>query len=97
MPGYSGTPLPKKLGIKEGFRAALLHAPDDVRTQLRETLNGCEVVREACNALDFAMVFTESRAELAKEFKRVAKELAPGGNALGELAEEDFWRENGSE
>ena len=79
MPGYSGTPLPIKLGIKEGFRAALVHAPDDVRTQLRAALSGCEVARDACGALDFAMVFTESRAELAKEFKRVAKELAPAG------------------
>jgi hypothetical protein len=79
MPGYSGTPLPKKLGIKEGFRAALVHAPEDVRAELRETLSGCEVVHEARNGLDFAMVFTESRAELAKEFKRVAKELAPAG------------------
>ena len=29
--GYSGTPLPKKLGIKPGMTVALLHAPEDVR------------------------------------------------------------------
>jgi hypothetical protein len=28
MAGYSGTPLPKKLGIGEGSRVAILHAPD---------------------------------------------------------------------
>lgn len=27
--GYSGTPLPRKLGIKESMRILLLHAPDD--------------------------------------------------------------------
>ena len=27
MAGYSGTPLPKKLGIKPGHRVALLRAP----------------------------------------------------------------------
>ena len=27
MPGYSGTPLPKKLGIKPGFRVALDEVP----------------------------------------------------------------------
>lgn len=79
MPGYSGTPLPKKLGIKEGFRVALARAPEDVRTELREALDGCEVLPDAGNALDFAMVFTTSRAELAKEFKRIAKQLAPAG------------------
>ena len=79
MPGYSGTPLPKKLGIKNGFRALMVRAPEDVRTELREALAGCEVRGEPRGALDFAMVFTESRAELAREFKRVAKELAPAG------------------
>jgi len=38
MPGYSGTPLAKKLGIKDDFRVALLHVPNDVRTELRDAL-----------------------------------------------------------
>lgn len=79
MPGYSGTPLPKKLGIKEGFRTLLVRAPEDVRTELREALAGCEVLKEVRDGLDFALVFTKSRAELAAEFRRVAKELAPAG------------------
>lgn len=29
MPGYSGTPLPKKLGIKPGFRIHLANAPSE--------------------------------------------------------------------
>lgn len=79
MPGYSGTPLPKKLGIKDGFRALLVRAPEDVRTELREALNACEVVHQAGDGLDFAMVFTSSRVELTKEFEPIAKELAPAG------------------
>ena len=79
MPGYSGTPLPKKLGIKEGFRALLVRAPEDVRAELREALNGCEVLREPRNGLDFVMVFTNSRAELGKEFNRITKELGSAG------------------
>jgi len=31
MPGYSGTPLPKKLGIKEAFRVTLVGLPADVK------------------------------------------------------------------
>jgi hypothetical protein len=78
MPGYSGTPLPKKLGIKPGFRVQLANAPAEVRGELSEALAECKVVKQAA-ALDFAMLFTESRAQLAKEFWRLAQLLAPAG------------------
>ena len=78
MPGYSGTPLPKKLGIKAGFRVRLANAPAEVRAELREALAECDLVRQG-DALDFAMIFTRSRVELAKEFPRMAKLLAPAG------------------
>jgi hypothetical protein len=83
MPGYSGTPLPKKLGIKDGFRIAFAEAPSDVLAELKSALAGCEVARDSARngkaPLDFAMVFTKSKAELAKEFKRMTKLLAPAG------------------
>jgi len=79
MPGYSGTPLPKKLGIKEGFRVSFVGAPSDVLAELKTALAGCESTPGAKAALDFAMVFTKSKAELVKEFKRVCKLLAPAG------------------
>jgi hypothetical protein len=80
MPGYSGTPLPKKLGIKVGFRVRLANAPAEVRTELREALAGCEVVKpEQRSALDFAMIFTKSRAELSEEFSRISELLTPAG------------------
>ncbi|HTS37582.1 MAG TPA: DUF3052 family protein [Candidatus Solibacter sp.] len=78
MPGYSGTPLPKKLGIKDGCRVHLLAAPADVRAELAAALAQCEIVSDA-KALDFAMVFTKSRSELAKEFKRTARALSAAG------------------
>ena len=77
MPGYSGTPLPKKLGIKAGFRVRLANAPAEVRAELREALAECEV--KPSDMLDFAMIFTKSRVELIKEFSRIAKLLAPAG------------------
>ncbi len=78
MPGYSGTPLPKKLGIKDGFRVALVEAPADVRGELKDALSGCELANKT-GQLDFAMVFTKSRVHLTKEFARVAKLLASAG------------------
>jgi len=76
MPGYSGTPLPKKLGIKPGFRVRLTNAPNEVREELREAMSEC---KQKGDALDFAIFFTKSRAELAAEFSRMAKLLAPAG------------------
>jgi hypothetical protein len=77
MPGYSGTPLPKKLGIKAGFRVRLANAPSEVRAELRGALAECEM--KAGDVLDFAMIFTKSRTKLAMEFSRTAKLLAPAG------------------
>ena len=34
MAGYSGTPLIKKLGVKPGFRVALVGAPKDFKNEL---------------------------------------------------------------
>jgi hypothetical protein len=78
MPGYSGTPLPKKLGIKPGFRVRLMNAPAEVCTELASDLAGCEQPKPG-GALDFAMMFTKSCAELTKEFPRMSKHLAPAG------------------
>jgi hypothetical protein len=77
MPGYSGTPLPKKLGIKPGFRVQLANSPAEVRAELREALAECDLKHG--DALDFVMIFSKSRVELAKEFSRMAKVLAPAG------------------
>jgi hypothetical protein len=78
MPGYSGTPLPKKLGIKAGFRLQLANAPAEVYAELSDALAECSV-GEQKGAIDFAMLFSQSRAELAREFARLTRQLAPAG------------------
>jgi hypothetical protein len=79
MAGYSGTPLPKKLGIKEKFRVSFVELPADVRAELRDTLRTCDVASDARGPLDFAMVFVKTKAELKKQFARAAKQIAPAG------------------
>lgn len=78
MPGYSGTPLPKKLGIKAGLRTRLANAPADVLAELREALAECAPAK-GTDALDFAMLFVKSSATLSGEFSRLASLLAPAG------------------
>lgn len=79
MPGYSGTPLPKKLGIKPGARVSLLDAPDEVRSELKSVLAGCESVSNGKGPLDFVMLFTKSKDKLPKDLNRIATLLAPAG------------------
>ena len=79
MPGYSGTPLPKKLGIKDGYRVALIGMPGEIRTDLKEALSKCRISKDFAPALDFIHIFTSSHVELEREMKRAAKALAPAG------------------
>jgi Protein of unknown function (DUF3052) len=82
MPGYSGTPLAKKLGLEDDFRAALLHVPDDVKTELRDALGKCRIEHsrlQATRDLDFIFLFAKSRAGLELELLPAAKALAPAG------------------
>lgn len=79
MPGYSRTPLPKKLGIKPGFRLLFLDAPSEVLAELKPSTAGCEVVGSRKAQIDFAMVFSKSRSMLSTEFHRLEKQLGPAG------------------
>jgi len=82
MTGYSGTPLAQKLGIKNNFRAALLHVPDEVKSELREALAECQIhstVAHAKRDLDFIFLFAKSRAALELDLLQASKALAPSG------------------
>jgi hypothetical protein len=77
MAGYSGTPLPKKLGIKKQYRVALLNLPAEVKAELKSALADCQVAK--VGPIDFAMMFVKSASELKQQFSRVARLLAPAG------------------
>ena len=77
MAGYSGTPLPRKLGIKDQFRVAIFNLPAEVKSELKTSLASCNLATDG--PLDFAMIFAKTAAELRKQFPRFAKQLAPPG------------------
>src|SRR5690349_1902586 len=79
MPGYSGTPLPKKLGIKPGFRVSLLNMPAEVRAELREALGDCQIVKDGTTSLDFNFHYTKSHKQFTTHIKKSAQSLAPAG------------------
>jgi len=80
MAGYSGTPLPKKLCIREGARVALVGAPQGFESVLGELPAGAGVVSPSRKGLDVVLLFARSRAELVRRFESLAARIAPDGS-----------------
>jgi hypothetical protein len=74
--GYSGTPLPKKLGIKEGSTLALLNAPPDVITELPP---GVVVKRDARGPADVVVAFFTGRALFERRVAALGRMIFPAG------------------
>jgi|SRR4030095_15415204 hypothetical protein len=79
MAGYSGTPLIKKLGIKEGYRVSFENAPKGFRAELGDLPPDVVVKRRGQEQLDFIIVFSKSESSLRKEFPILAQQLKPNG------------------
>ncbi len=77
MAGYSGTPLAKKLGIKEGHRVAFLSAPDGFPELLGELPEGVTVRSRASGPLDVIVFFTRSRADLERRIAVLRRAMEP--------------------
>jgi len=73
--GYSGTPLAKKLAIKEGHVLALLGAPDG--WAVPDLPDGVEVRADLRRPPDTTVAFVRSQAELARMAPRLVKATGP--------------------
>ena len=77
--GYSGTPLPKKLGFKPGTRAAFVSAPEHFEALLGELPDGVVVRRQLRGPLDLIVFFTTERRELERRLPALRAALEPDG------------------
>ena len=77
--GYSGTPLPKKLGIKIGSAVALLGAPDDFARTLGELPYGASLTTRITKNTFLVLWFVRNVAELEKGVDKVAGATPDGG------------------
>ena len=75
MAGYSGTPLPRKLGIKPGHRVLLLAAPDGF--ELGALPDGVSVARHARGTADVILSFHTARSGLARRMPRLRELMEP--------------------
>jgi len=79
MAGYSGTPLAKKLGIKEGSRIALVNAPKDFESELGELPDNVQFVKRSAKSLDIILFFVLTERALTRDFAKLAAQLTPNG------------------
>ena len=79
MAGYSGTPLIKKLGIKEGFRVALVNPPKGFKSELGSLPDKAKFAPFVANTLDVILLFVNSETELLKKFEVLAANLVANG------------------
>lgn len=76
---YSGTPLSKKLGIKEEMRVALVGEPDDFPKLLEPLPSGVRLIGRATQPVDVIVHFTRFESRLKKRFPILAHNLDPAG------------------
>jgi hypothetical protein len=79
MAGYSGTPLAKKLGIKDGATIALVAAPPGFERVLAPMPDDVEIRTQARGRLDVVVFFATRERELARRFPIMARALRPAG------------------
>jgi hypothetical protein len=74
--GYSGTPLPTKLGIREGSTLALLSAPPGLLDELPPAVT---VKRQARGTADVVVAFFTGRTALAARIDALGRMVFPAG------------------
>lgn len=79
MAGYSGTPLIKKLGIKDGFRVALVNSPKRFKKELGSLPEKAKFVPCVTDSLDVILLFVNSEVELRTRFVVLAANLVANG------------------
>ena len=76
---YSGTPMPKKLGIREGARVYLTGAPEGFDAVLGPLPPGVQRLGRAGSAMNVVLLFVTDERELRSRFANLAAGLEPAG------------------
>ncbi|HEX6810486.1 MAG TPA: hypothetical protein VF384_02580 [Planctomycetota bacterium] len=79
-PDYSGTPLPKKLGVKEGGRLGLVRAPRNFADTLGDLPPGAVTTKSLAGEIEVIVVFCRALAELRADWRSAVDCLAERGS-----------------
>ena len=85
--GYSGTPLAKKLGIKDGFRVVTIDAPGEYSLLVEPLPTGAQITNvvlrglaKAKHGVDLIHIFTNSRDDLFRSLPGLMKLIKQDGS-----------------
>ncbi|HEX6032021.1 MAG TPA: hypothetical protein VFY90_11370 [Tepidiformaceae bacterium] len=79
MAGYSGTPLPRKLGIKEFARVSLVQPPDGFAERALSPLPPGVSFLDHGREVDVLVLFVEWLEDLRARFGAESRRLKPNG------------------
>lgn len=79
LAGYSGTPLPRKLGIKEGTSVLVARGPENFQETLGHLPEGARLVKRYGAGVDLVVWFVRSAGELEREIEKWAPRVGKGG------------------
>jgi hypothetical protein len=77
--GYSGTPLAKKLGLKDGMRVWFDGMPDSVRAEIDAAELVLSELEVPTAGTDFAHIFVTERADMDAKLELLRPLLQPAG------------------
>ena len=77
MAGYSGTPLARKLGFKEGSTVLAINPPGNYRKLLEPIPVGVQFVGRVSSTTDLVHLFTTRKAELQKTLTSLRTRIRP--------------------
>jgi hypothetical protein len=77
--GYSGTPLAKKLSLRDGMRVWFDAMPESVADEIDEYALELTFVADPAQGIDAAHVFVTERGALAARLQALRHQIAPDG------------------
>ena len=77
--GYSGTPLPKKIGLKDNGTLALVNAPKGIKAELRPLPPGATLTTKLIADCKLAILFCPNTAAIRKNIRATATRLNADG------------------
>jgi len=78
--GYSGTPLAKKLGMKEGFLVVIINGPANYRDLIDPVPDGVKMVDEPVAGADVIHLFTNGRDDLFAKLAECVRLIKQDGS-----------------
>ena len=79
MAGYSGTPLPQKLGIKPGLMVVTINPPANYRRLLGQIPDSITFSERLKSGSSFVHLFTSRRSEMQKKMSILRDKISDNG------------------